>query len=340
MLDAEGKLPAKEELPKRIAEVSSAISDTKQPPSPETIYRWARPFRRSRNVARLVPQHCRKGRKPVITGDVEDLLLDVINDFYLKPERLPIMKVWFEFKERVETHNRNAAPSAAIVLPSRSSVYRYVERLDSYIVDIARKGKRVANSNCRVAATEMQVSQILDRWEIDHTLLDVLIVDSKTGKVIGRPYLTVVIDRKSRMVMSFLLHLAAPNTESVLRVIERAIRPKHEWLSRYPAVINTWLARGLPLRLFPDNAAEFHAGYVYYAFNDLGIELMYPRTRGPEMKGAVERFFRTLNIDLIHCLPGTTRSNVKDKGDYATKGAIDNMSTAVCLSGRSMHLSD
>lgn len=319
LLDADGKLPPKVELHRRIAEIGQAISDKKRPPSPGTICRWVLAFRVTRCIVRLVPRHWLKGRKAVIEGDIEDLLLDVINEVYLKPERIPILTVWRGFKDRVELHNRNAAPSALLTLPSRSSVYRYVERLDPYLVDCARFGKRVADLNSRVAATEMQVRQILDRWEIDHTLLDVLIVDSETGKVIGRPYLTVVLDRASRMVMAFLIHLGAPNTESVLRVIDRAIRPKNEWLSRYPKVINAWPARGLPSRLMPDNAAEFHAGNIHLAFNDLGIELMYPRTRGPQMKGAVERFFRTINVGLIHHLPGTTRSNVKDKGDYPSE---------------------
>jgi putative transposase len=319
LLDANGNLPSKIEIPGRIAEIAQAISDRKRPPSSATICRWVLAYRVTRCIIRLVPGHWRKGRKAVIEREIEDMLLDVINDVYLKPEAIPILKVWEEFKSRVDSHNRSAAPSQQLILPSRSSVYRYVDRLDPYLVDRALLGKRVADLNSRTAATEMQVRHILDRWEIDHTPLDVLIVDPETGNVIGRPYLTVVIDRASRMVMAFLIHLSAPNTESVLRVIDRAIRPKREWLSQHPKVINVWPARGLPLLLMPDNAAEFHAGNVYIAFNDLGIELMYPRTRAPQMKGAVERIFKTMNVDLIHCLPGTTRSNVKDKGDYPSE---------------------
>lgn len=319
LLDADGNLPQKAELRKRIAEVAKNIMDEKRRPSPATVWRWLLAYRLTRCVTRLVPGHWRKGRKAVIDGEVEHVLLDVVNEFLLKPERLPTMKIWREFEGRINAHNEAAAPSAKLILPSRSSVYRYIERLDPYMVDRARLGKRVADLNARTACTEMQVKQILDRWEIDHTLLDVLLVDPDTGKVIGRPYLTVVLDRASRMVMAFLIHLGAPGTETVLRVIERAICPKSEWLSRFPEVINAWPAQGLPSRLVPDNAAEFHAGNVYMAFNDLGIELMYPRARGPQMKGAVERFFKTINIDLIHCLPGTTFSNVKERGDYPSE---------------------
>jgi putative transposase len=37
------------------------------------------------------------------------------------------------------------------------------------------------------------------------------------------------------------------------------------------------------------------------------------------MKGSVERFFRTQNLGLIHNLPGTTFSNIQQKGDYESE---------------------
>lgn len=319
LMDANGQLPPQADISARIAETGKEIADRKRLPSPATLSRWFMAYRLTRCIVRLVPAHWKKGRKAVITGEIENILLDIINEKYLTPERPPILKIWWDFKSRIDQHNEGVAPSKHLILPSRSSVYRYVERLDSYQVDRARLGKRVADRNSRVASTEMQVQEILQRWEIDHTLLDLLVVDFETGKVIGRPYITVVLDRASRMVMAFLIHISAPNTETVLRAIDRAIRPKHDWLSRHPEVINSWPARGLPLRMMPDNAAEFHAGDLYLAFNDLGIELMYPRARGPEMKGAVERFFRTMNMGLIHCLPGTTRSNPRERGDYPSE---------------------
>jgi putative transposase len=204
-------------------------------------------------------------------------------------------------------------------VPCEMTVRRYIERLDPYALDCAHLGKYAAARKHRNAIGVLEVKQIQDRWEIDHTLLDVLLVDPETGEVIGRPYITVVLDRFSRMVMGFLIHLTAPNTESVLRVIERAIRPKQGWLERFPSVTSPWRARGLPLRIVPDNAAEFHADDLIQAFNDLGIEILYPRSRGPQMKGAVERFFRTLNDALIHRLPGTTFSNTKQRGDYPSE---------------------
>lgn len=50
---------------------------------------------------------------------------------------------------------------------------------------------------------------------------------------------------------------------------------------------------------------EFHADDLIEEFNELGIEIMYSRSGGPEIKGSVERFFSTQSLGLIHNLPGT-----------------------------------
>ncbi|APV39864.1 integrase [Pseudomonas frederiksbergensis] len=318
LVEANGKkLPSREVIAEAVKKVALELGEPRTP-SVSTVRRW---FARyiGNDVIRLVPKHNKKGRKSLLVNELEELLQDVINTEYLKLERPPVIKVVSEFHDRIDAINAQRLPSQRMRKPCEMTIRRYVDKLDPYEVDVARLGKHAANKKHRIAMGELMVSRILDRWEIDHTLLDVLLTDPETGLVIGRPYLTVVLDRCSRMIMSFLLHFSAPNTESVLRVIERAIRPKAAWVARFPKVKSEWRAHGMPLRIVPDNAAEFHADDVISGFNELGIEIMYPRSRGPEMKGAVERFFGTLNTGLIHQIPGTTFSNVQQRGDYPSE---------------------
>jgi hypothetical protein len=42
-------------------------------------------------------------------------------------------------------------------------------------------------------------------WKIDHTVIDVMVKDRKTGKVLSRPRLKIKIDSWTRQVMSFRL---------------------------------------------------------------------------------------------------------------------------------------
>lgn len=307
-------LPSKELLIENIKNTAEKLGEVTVP-SVSTIRRWYSKFI-GNNVVRLVPKHSEKGRSNVITGELEDILQKTIDDLYLQLEGKNISQVINEYLQRVDDTNFGRLPNQKLEKPCGMTIRRYIAKLDPYEVDVHRLGKHSAKKKHRVASEVLVVDHILDRWEIDHTLMDVLLVDEETGLVIGRPYITVVLDKFSRMIMGYLIHLAAPNTETVLRVIERAIRPKAKFLERFPNVKNEWRAHGLPARVVPDNAAEFHADDLIQGFDELGIEIMYPRSRGPEMKGSVERFFRTLNTDLLHSLPGTTFSNIQHKGDY------------------------
>lgn len=315
LLAYSGKLPGKEELKEVIASVWEEVKSSAKAPSVDTVKRWLSRYK-WKSVTALVPLHEQKGRHRLIYGELEELLLGVIDEHYLKDVRKPVSEVIKEFEGRIKEHNLKMLSSQHLSCPSHMTVYRYIQGLDPYLVDSARLGKHTANQNHRRAIGQLEVFGLCHRWEIDHTHLDVMLIDPETGLVIGRPYLTVVLDRFSRMVMAYLLHFAAPNTESVLTVLEKAICPKEALLQNYPKVVCSWPAQGLPRQIVPDNAAEFHAGDLMAAFDDLGIEVLYPRSRGPQMKGAVERFFGTTARGFVHRLPGTTFANIEEKGEY------------------------
>jgi putative transposase len=232
VMEGNTMIPCKETLRSKLKEISEASGDLCAP-SISTFRRWYSKFL-GNNVVRLVPKHASKGRVNVISGELEEVLQDVINRVYLQLERQKISVVVGEYLKRLDEINATRLPSDQLIKPCGMTIRRYIAKLDPYEVDVHRIGKHAAKKKHRVAGEVLVVDSILDRWEIDHTLLDVLLVDEETGLVIGRPYITVVLDKFSRMIMGYLLHLSAPNTETVLRVIERAIRPKAELLARFP----------------------------------------------------------------------------------------------------------
>lgn len=66
--------------------------------------------------------------------------------------------------------------------------------------------------------------------QIDHTPLDVIVVDEVHRKPIGRPYLTLAIDVYSRMVAGLYVTLDAPSATSVAMCISHAMNTKNEYL--------------------------------------------------------------------------------------------------------------
>jgi transposase InsO family protein len=67
--------------------------------------------------------------------------------------------------------------------------------------------------------------------QIDHTLVDVIVVDSITREPIQRPWLTLSIDVCSRCVPGFHLSLEPPSATSVALCLAHAALPKEGWLA-------------------------------------------------------------------------------------------------------------
>jgi len=65
-----------------------------------------------------------------------------------------------------------------------------------------------------------------------------------------------------------------------------------------------------------DNGSDYQDSGFIGVTHKLGIILEPSPPYKPNAKANVERFFRTLNDDLIHKLSGTTFSNPEDRGDY------------------------
>ncbi len=65
-----------------------------------------------------------------------------------------------------------------------------------------------------------------------------------------------------------------------------------------------------------DNGKEFIGRDLEDACLLLGIVLQQTPVKTPHFKAAVERMYGSLNTMLFHTLPGTTFSNIRERGDY------------------------
>jgi len=66
----------------------------------------------------------------------------------------------------------------------------------------------------------------LERIECDHTMLDLIVVDTETRLPLGRPWLTVMLDIHSRMVHGIYLSFNLSSCLSVIQCLRQAIKPK------------------------------------------------------------------------------------------------------------------
>lgn len=299
-----------------ISQVAEQVED-RYPPCPATVQAWWRRYRQTKSLICLIPRN-----KPVRSHHAKraySLFEEVVATVYLTKQQLPKQAVVEELGRRVSAVNQGRSPEEQIKCPCRATVYRWLDGLQQDLVDASREGAEAARMKYRAAIGSVKVSTILARIEIDHTPLDLIVIDSLTKLPLGRPWLTMAIDSYSRMVVGFYISFNAPSGHGVLQCLRRAILPKDEWLARFPDIRGQWPAYGIPELIAVDNGTDLHSDALEGACLEMGIQILFCGSKTPQHKGAIERFFRTMNMGLIHRLPGTVFSNVDQRGDYASE---------------------
>lgn len=312
--------PAK--LEPKISLIAQELNDG-NPPSPATVWRWWRKYSPTQCVTKLRPGHHRAGRRTDATQ--RRIFDETVAEVFLTPQKKPGKAVVESVERKIARFNQTVSEDKRVRMPSPASVYRWLNQLYYQVVSNARAGRTATAKELRSAIGSVKVSRILERIELDHTPCDVMIICKLTRLILGRPWITLAIDRYSRMIVGFYISFHTPSQTSVLYAMRMMIMPKDTLLARFPDVKGPWPARGLPDTIATDNGMELHGDSVESVCLEMGINLHYCGVAHPEMKGAIERAIGTVNRDLIHTLPGTTFSNVKQRGDYdsETHAAID-----------------
>lgn len=288
------------------------------PPNAATVLRWrARYKKASREIQSLFDRTDRQGnRKSTLSIEVEKIIDKAIETKYLCRERGTMLDVLDEACTQVARANRLLIESERLSSPTYWTVRRMIHEIPAYDRCVARHGRDEANRRFRGLAGHVTAGKPLERVEIDHTPIDLVVADERTGVPLGRPYLTVCIDTFSRCILGIHISFEPPSYLTVSRCLRNAILPKVDLRERFPEIVNEWPAYGLMDLLVVDNGTEFHSDSLVNACHTLGIEISYAPRKTPWYKGRVERFFRTLSTDVTHKAPGTTFSNTQEKGDY------------------------
>src|SRR5690606_24526593 len=129
----------------------------------------------------------------------------------------------------------------------------------------------------------------LERVEVDHTKLDIFVIDERFGMPIGRPWLTMAIDVYSGLPVGFHLGFDQPSWQSVMACLRHSILPKKKHYEGYEGIVNSWDAYGIPDMLVVDNGREFHSEQFELACQHLNIHVLHTQARCPWLKGAIER---------------------------------------------------
>lgn len=297
-------------------------SEGRPPPSPATFYNWRQRWLRAdqRDTA-LVNRFDLRGRRPQSVPEALAPILDqAVDKIYLRAERGTISETLKAAQGLVDEHNEARSVEAKLPRPTRRQIERAIEKIGRYQRLSRRYGRKVAEVKTSVYGKGPGAERVLERVEVDHTRLNVRCIDAETRAIVDRPWITVLIDVASRMIVAAIIGLESPNAQTVLNALKQAILPKDALLRRYK-IKGRWPACGVMVSLVCDNGAEFHSDAVEKACTDIGITLVFCPRHEPRYKGVIERLMKTINHDFVHTLPGTTFSNPKERGDYDSEGS-------------------
>jgi transposase InsO family protein len=106
---------------------------------------------------------------------------------------------------------------------------------------------------------------------IDHTELDIIVLDDSREHAVGRPWITLAIDIFSRMIVGYYIAFEKPGALAVGMCISRCILPKDSYLARLNLQVE-WPVQGIMKAIQTDNAKEFRSKSLGRALEFYGIE--------------------------------------------------------------------
>ncbi|MBY8222920.1 DDE-type integrase/transposase/recombinase [Vibrio fluvialis] len=284
-------------------------------PSDRTVKRWYKAFCESDgDIKSLVDSHHLKGNRQPRIEDDEPLFIEAVERF-LDAVRPSYSKAYQVYCDRIEIENSTIV-SGKIAKVSYEAFKKRIKKLPPYTVALKRHGKYYADKLFNYYEAVKMPTRILERVEIDHTPLDLILLDDELLVPLGRAYLTLLVDVFSGCIIGFHLGFKAPSYTAVSKAIIHSVKSK-EYVNELPiGLSNQWICHGKIENLVVDNGAEFWSKSLDQACIEAGINIIYNKVRKPWLKPFVERKFGELIQGIVGWVPGRTFSNVLEKEDY------------------------
>jgi putative transposase len=279
-----------------------------------TLYRWLRNYTNAGHVSALVP--ATRGRRmgtKMLDAAVEAIIERAIEESHLHKQRRVAQVVADEVLRLCRL--------AKVVPPHPNSVRKRLKRLPPKL-SLQRRGQKeeAINRFTPIRGSFPDATHPFAVVQIDHTRMDIIVVDEVHRKPVGRPWITLAIDVHSRMVAGIYISFDAPNAAAVGLCLAHAMCAKREYLAEL-GVAGNWPVWGRIGTVHCDNGKDFHSIALERGCQEHGIDLNWRPVKVPRYGGHIERLIGTVMREL-HKLPGTTFSGIQSRRGYdSTKEA-------------------
>ncbi len=183
---------------------------------------------------------------------------------------------------------------------------------------IARDGERQFNLKSRplLGDSTAMASGPGAIFQIDATIADIWLTHPlDRSRPVGKPTLYLIVDVFSRMIVGFSATLENPSYVSAMVALLNATEDKVKFCAEYGITITAdqWPAQHCPEVIFADRG-ELTGLQTDHLVSALNIRVSNTPPYRADLKGIVERSFRTFNDELIHGLPGAVRGR-RERGE-------------------------
>lgn len=284
-------------------------------PSYKTVIRWYKSFCESgRNIVSLVDHNHSKGNRTKRIVEDEEFFVEATERF-LDAKRPSYSQAYQFYCDRIEIENSNII-SGKISKISYQAFKERLKKLPPYEVALKRFGQNYANKLFNYYQSSVSTSRVLERVEIDHTPLDLILLHDDLLIPSGRAYLTLLVDVFSGCIIGFHLGFTPPSYVSVAKAIIHSVKSKEYVHDLNIELTNDWLCHGKMETLVVDNGAEFWSKSIDQACMEAGVNVEYCKVGQPWEKPQVERKFLEIIQGIVGWVPGKTFSNILEKERY------------------------
>ena len=283
--------------------------------SPTTIYTWMKIYEQTEEISSLVPNTTQRGKSGSrLDKKVENIIEQILENLYLNKQRYGFRKIYSHIARECKKLNIDA--------PHENTIRNRIAAISPKLATKKRHGHKASQSKYSNFEGEFPEGNYpLEVIQIDHTPLDIIVVDKLHRQPIGRPYLTLAIDVYSRMITGFYISLQAPGYFNVSQCLFNSFMKKEAFLQEQK-VEGEWNVFGIPRIIHVDNGADLVSSDMQRVCDEFGITLMKRPVARPQFGAHVERVLGRINKE-VHNLTGTTFSNIQEKRDYdSAKNAV------------------
>lgn len=239
----------------------------------------------------LIDNHAAKGnRLPKISPEVWEFIDKIIESHYETLKQRGKLAVYGVLSQEWEKAGRIEHLPSYVTFSSR------IKQRSGYQQTKRRLGSRAAYQKSNFYwelefTTPRHGDRPFEICHIDHTQLDIELVCSRTGRTLGRPWATLLIDATSRRILAIYLTFDEPSYRSCMMVLRICVQR----FSRFPETIVV------------DGGAEFGSTYFETLLAAFGCTKKQRPAAKARFGSVIERIFGTTNTEFFYNLRGNTQ---------------------------------